>query len=80
MLGKLLKYEWKSSGKITLLLNAYIILITIFGMIMLQSGFFDELIEGSQAAHNRFPADQRLFHKYDSCCNRCYTVSGFPVL
>lgn len=49
MLGKLLKYEWKSSGKITLLLNAYIILITIFGMIMLQSGFFDELIEGSQA-------------------------------
>ena len=43
MLGRLLKYEWKSSGKITLLLNAYILLITLCGIAMIKFGFFNAM-------------------------------------
>jgi hypothetical protein len=41
MLGKLLKYEWKTSGKIFLGLNLYMIIITIMGIIMLSIGITD---------------------------------------
>lgn len=44
MLTKLLKYEWKSSGKLTLLLNAYIVLITVLGVIMIQSGLLEQMM------------------------------------
>lgn len=54
MLGKLLKYEWKSSGKITLLLNAYIVLITVLGLIVIKSGFFYKVMPGEPASQDAF--------------------------
>lgn len=54
MLGRLLKYEWKSSGKITLLLNAYIILITLGGFIMIKSGFFNAMMNRQTASQEEF--------------------------
>lgn len=54
MLGRLLKYEWKSSGKITLLLNAYIIMITVCGIIMIKSGFFNQMMTGGITSQGKF--------------------------
>lgn len=41
MLGKLLKYEWKATGKVLLLLNLYIVLLTVAGKIMSAANVFE---------------------------------------
>lgn len=49
MLRKLIKYELKSSGKISLLLNGYIIVLTILGILMAKTGFFTAMQESDSA-------------------------------
>lgn len=55
MLTKLLKYEWKSSGKLTLLLNAYIVLITSLGIIMIQSGLLEQMMRSIESEEGSRP-------------------------
>ena len=46
MLKKLLKYEWKGSYKVVLLLNLYVIVTTLIGIASLAMGVWDFNSEG----------------------------------
>ena len=65
MLGKLLKYEWKTSGKIFLGLNLYMIVITIMGFIMLSLGLAD--------------ANEKVATFITPILSVCYVLSIFAI-